>query len=145
MCLAGIEKRGLKLAGVGWKVFEIMGGNYRAHRIRRAAAGQKLQPVYYNGRGELVRVGRWLQAKREQIFACSYAIPYTNFCYYSGFHIFLDKPDINSVLNHTCGGNVVVRKVKFRRGRIIGHQQRNAIIVADEMIVLPVRKNKKKT
>ena len=37
---------------------------------------------------------------------------------------------------------VVIRKVKFRRGRIIGRQHGDVIIVADEMLVLPVRNKK---
>lgn len=140
MCLSSIEKRGLKLSGVGWKVFEIFGNRYSAsNRVRTAETGQKLQNVY-NCRDKPVLVGRWLTAKRRLVTAFNYKVAGGSFQYQSGFHILLKEPDKLSISNHDCGCYVVVRKVRFKCGRIIGTQHDDKIVVADEMLVFPVRK-----
>ncbi len=118
MCLTTIKRRGRLGSGYGWKVY----GRYRG-RLRAWLFSQ--YPVL---------IGRWMVGKR--VMCRGYG-----FKYYSGYHILLDKPDKQDIERaFILSRNDVVKKVKYRKGRIVGEWFGLRVIVADEMLILQSKK-----
>lgn len=69
-----------------------------------------------------MRPGKWHRAKRIKLHS-----------YTTGFHIYTNKKGAR----HWYGP---IRKVKYRKGHTLGKQDGDNIIVADEMMILPLER-----
>ncbi len=117
MCLTKITKKGLKMSGYGWKVFEL--GDF-----------DELINVYFPCHKILINI--WMKATRNLISSPS-------FSYRAGFHIFLEKPSDYEAKDMTGSGvgiRTFIKKVKYKKGRIVGFWSGEQVVVADEMLVL---------
>lgn len=111
MCLDSITKTGLVKSGYGWKLFNERNGS--------------LYSLIYDDKS-LPR-NRWLKAKRRVVEISDYAE------YTAGFHIFTNK-------KATRDWTGVIYKVKYRKGHTLGKQYGDNVMVADEMLILPLQR-----
>lgn len=116
MCLDTVTKTGLNKSGYGWKVFSERNGKLYGE-------SQQIRTVRPRN--------RWLKAIQRRLFAYDYRIPYT-----SGFHVILERD------KHWKRYGLLV-KVKYRKGHTLGTQIDSNVIVADEMLILPLQKKGK--
>ena len=105
MCLSSIQERDLNLEGEGWKVFE-------------------WDSDFFG----FVEKGKWLKARKEKIGGYGPE-------YMSGFHIFTSYYYARKFRILGNADEWPIRKVKYRKGRILGRQEGCKVVVADEMYV----------
>jgi hypothetical protein len=127
MCLNQVDKvhsPALLKERWAWKVFD-------------SDKGQLEFPFSSYRRGFAVPVDVWIRARRVRLFGGS--VPYT-----SGFHAYVTRDEARR--KKIWGGvDRVIRKVKLRKVRIEGTQERFRVLVADEMFVpTPVKRKKTK-
>lgn len=102
--------------GTGYKVFH----KGRSKQLKFSDRG-------LNGSSR-VYTGRWLKAEKREVLGND------GKTYESGFHVYLEYP---RVWNSWDDNYLIIRKVKYRKGRILGYQSGYKVIIADEMYVFP--------
>jgi len=117
MCLDMKIKNLKNTSGIGYKSF--------------AKDGRMLIFPYRRG---IVKLNKWLKAIPIKLPFCKEPLKPS---YSSGFHIYCEVEDAKSEL--IMWREDVVRKVMYRKARILGLQDGKEVIVADEIKVLPLK------
>jgi hypothetical protein len=120
MCLSSINKRKPKPEGVGYKVFvPLVHANAKITSVASV-----FYPIHY-------RFNRWYKARKENVQTED-----SKEIYKTGFHIFLTRWEAT---RYACGRDLV-RKVQYRKARLLGKQDpyvgihaKLDCLVADEM------------
>lgn len=123
MCLDTVTKIGLDKSGYGWKVFN----KHSNGTLRGENRNTKT----------IIPRNRWQKAVKCKI---TYWLLLPNKFYSSGFHVFLTRAEAREWDIYKCG---YIAKVKYRKGHTAGGQRSLRVIVADEMLILPLQKKGK--
>ena len=119
MCLRIVLDKEPHYEGKGWKIFK---RNYK----------DELFPTIFTSGGRLPS-GKWLNERKYRPKYCSKSgkiLPDFGSSYTMGWHIYLQKPSRNSIMN-----NEVCLEVKYRYAYCMGKQGGRYVIVAGEIFI----------